>query len=249
MEEAQSILDPGQFSATDNPKRLITLGPNDQVPLEEIWREADPLCRYCHRGLQEVVGGPRRVCGCAVRNIMRRRYGQTPSAPLARVVKTPAGEEHARKKLERLRHEAAKQREEIEERIRGYDAGVDEAMAAVAQEEDKLREAVLGVEQVAAGIKRLDDDWDKAVDAFKERERQYWASASNARGLAVTARTHWEAHKQAHLQANQALDAIKARAQWRLDDAAGARARLEKLERRIALHLGLHPELGGEAKS
>ena len=245
--EAQTILDPQPLQ--DNPKQLVTLGKNDQVPLEEIWREADPACRFCTRGIQQVSGGPRRVCGCAVRNIMRRRHGQTPHAPLAKVVKTPAGEEHARAKLDRLRREADKQRAEIEEREKGYDAGVDEAMAAVAQEQAKLEEAALGVEQVASAIRRLEDDWAAAVEAWAERERRYWESAANARELATTARAHWEAQKQACAAASQTLDAVKARAQRRLDDTAGSRLRLESLERRIAILRSALPELEGEATS
>jgi len=234
--EAQTILDPQPLQ--DNPKQLVTLGKNDQVPLEEIWREADPACRFCTRGIQAVSGGPRRVCGCAVRNIMRRRHGQTPHAPLAKVVKTPAGEEHARAKLDRLRREADKQRAEIERRQLGYDAGVGEAMAAVAEEEAKLGDIKGSLDAIA-----------KTMKMREEERRQALESIANLSEMRAEMEAQYREQEQARAQAAKALESVKARAQRRLDDTAGARTRLEKLERRIAIHRAAHPELEGEATS
>ena len=238
--ESQPILDPQPLQ--DNPKQLVTLGKNDQVPLEEIWREADPACRFCTRGIQQVSGGPRRVCGCAVRNIMRRRHGQTPHAPLAKVVKTPAGEEHARVKLERLQRAADTQRAEIEERERGYDAGVDEAMVAVEEEGAKMRRAEFGYREASDSVKAEVARW---VNAVREHE----ARESELRTYEAAARKRWDEQEEACTAASKALEAVKFRAQRRLDDTAGARARLEKLERRICIHRAAHPELEGEATS
>ena len=234
--ESQTILDPQPLQ--DNPKQLVTLGKNDQVPLEEIWRESDPACRFCTRGIQQVSGGPRRVCGCAVRNIMRRRHGQTPHAPLAKVVKTPAGEEHARAKLERLQLVADQQRAEIEVRERGFDAGVDEAMDAATTEAEKLDQLEKSLDAIA-----------EYMEVLEARQRQCQLD------IAAQARLRDETEAQRREQgkvcteAYNTVAAVKARAQRRLDDTAGARARLEKLERRIAIHRAAHPELEGEATS
>ena len=234
--ESQTILDPQP--PQDNPKKLITLGKNDQVPLEEIWREADPACRFCHLGIQQVSGGPRRVCGCAVRNIMRRRHGQTPHAPLAKVVKSPAGEEHARAKLDRLRREAEKRRAEIERRQEGYDAGVDEAMDAATTEAEKLSQLEATLDAIA-----------RHMEVLEERQRQVRESIANMTEMHDETENKRREQEQVTAKAYDALAAVKARAQRRLDDMAGARARLEKLERRISIHRAAHPELEGEFKS
>lgn len=241
MEEAEStsILGAEQIGMGDHPRRMITIGKDDQVPLEEIWREADPLCRFCQRGLQLVVGGPRRVCGCAIRNIMRRRHGQTPSAPLVKVEKSPASEEHARAKMDRLRREADRQRAEIQRREAGYDEGVDEAMAAATTEAKKLNAIAVSLDGIAEHLEHLDDQWIQLLAEFAEQTR-------------VREETEAQRQEQVKLydKACNAVAAVRARAQRRLDDTAGARARLENLERRIALHLAAHPELdstvGGE---
>lgn len=168
QKESTTVFEPGQLTHEDDPKRMITIGKGDVVTLEEIWLESDPLCRYCRKGLQEVPGAPRRVCGCAIRNIMRRRHGQTPSAPMVQVERGKVGQDRAKQKLARLRKEADKQRSEMERRTKDYDVGVDEALAAVAREEAELQQAVLGCERVATDMLCLEAAWAAKVRAHEE---------------------------------------------------------------------------------
>jgi hypothetical protein len=246
QQESESIFDSGQLQpkpGEDNPKLLIAIGANDRVPLEEIWQESDPLCRYCRRGIQEVPGRPRRVCGCAIRNIMRRRQGQTPSAPAAQVVKGKSGEERARQKLERLNREAAKQREELEGRMMNYDAGVDEALGAMADEAEKLESIIESITNTSSNVARLENDWVDEVVRHDEMRHAYQEGKHRLEQELEQKRAARAQQEQSCNRASGDLDACRARAQKRLDETAGARHRLENLERRIALHTAAHPEL------
>ena len=80
-------------------------------------------------------------------------------------------------------------------------------------------------------------------------QREHEARESELRTYEAAARKRWDEQEEACTAASKALEAVKFRAQRRLDDTAGARARLEKLERRIAIHRAAHPELEGEVKS
>jgi hypothetical protein len=212
--------------------KMVDLGNGMKAPLAEVLASANPDCRYCTGGIQRVTVGEvttERLCGCAVRGVLRKMRGDDPTPTV--VVsgnEKYLGEKrrHAEKKLAKLRTERETVAAEHAQRVQGADAGIDEARVNTLAARETL-------------------EWEqqrgqKAVDDLEQLKQELAEAEEAVRGQLAIVKL-----AQARLDERQReLLAVEDRKTEILQEVEHAQHKLGRLDAQISLHLQKHPELG-----
>jgi hypothetical protein len=213
--------EPAATAAPADPR--VDLGSGMSAPLSEVLSMYDPRCRFCTRGVQHFheAGEPKtRLCGCAVRHMVRKLRGETPSAPAARVERNVELErKRAEGKLKVLRDALAKNQAELAERIDGHDRGI----VTAAAELEVARVNLMDGDQHLAGARSKLADMEAAVLAQRQHVTDLEGELDGLREMAGSKESE--------------LVALRSRSEQILASAGGIRHHIERLGARIALHV------------
>lgn len=248
QDDLDKILDLDSTPWAPSPGQMIEIVQGVSVPLADLMAAADPTCRYCTRGIQTWLVGDktkRQICGCARHRMLRKIHREQPSKlqaarPHAQAVvvekNVKTERERFTKRLAILTTTAAEMREKLEARLQDLDEGLEGATQALISTAHEVRQLDLQIDELAA-LERQEDE------RFGAESLKYARLIADLHTKRDELREQHKAHVNARVTAEKALVDVKARAQRRLDDMAGAQSALDRLERRIALFKARHVDV------